>query len=64
MLLVQVALTVAVFAFPATVHWLDAPAPAASTQAPMAEDEIARQMREMSGAEPLEPGVATTPASP
>jgi TRAP-type mannitol/chloroaromatic compound transport system permease large subunit len=63
MLLVQVALTVVVFAFPAAVHWLDAPAPAAATQAPMAEDEIARQMREMSGAEPLEPG-ATAPAAP
>jgi len=64
MLLVQVALTVVVFAFPATVHWLDAPAPPASVQAPMAEDEIARQMREMSGAEPLEPNAATVPAAP
>jgi len=55
-----------VFAFPATVHWLDAAAPAASAQAPMADDEIARQMREMSGAEPLEPGAgaATAPATP
>jgi len=64
MLLVQVALTAAVFAFPATVHWLDAAAPAASAQAPMADDEIARQMREMSGAEPLEPSAATAPAAP
>lgn len=64
LLLVQVALTVAVFAFPATVHWLDATAPAASAQAPMADDEIARQMREMSSAEPLEPATATTPAAP
>jgi TRAP-type mannitol/chloroaromatic compound transport system permease large subunit len=64
MLLVQVALTVVVFAFPATVHWLDAPAPAASAQAPMAEDEIARQMREMSRVEPPEPGAATAPAAP
>jgi TRAP-type mannitol/chloroaromatic compound transport system permease large subunit len=64
MLLVQVALTVAVFTFPATVHWLDAPVPAASAQAPMAEDEIARQMQEMSRVEPLEAGAATIPGAP
>ncbi len=64
LLLVQVALTVAVFTFPSTVHWLDAPAPAASAQAPMADDEIARQMQEMSRIEPLEPSTATVPAAP
>ncbi|MBW8723027.1 MAG: TRAP transporter large permease subunit, partial [Polaromonas sp.] len=64
LLLVQVALTVAVFAFPATVHWLDTPAPAASAQAPMAEDEIARQMREMSTVEPVEAGASASPAAP
>jgi hypothetical protein len=64
MLLVQVALMVAVFVFPAAVHWLDTPAPAASTQAPMAEDEIARQMQEMSAVEPLDAGAATAPAAP
>lgn len=64
LLLVQVALTVVVFAFPATVHWLDAPAPAASAQAPMADDEIARQMQEMSRIEPTDPGAATVPAAP
>ena len=64
MLLVQVTLTAAVFAFPAAVHWLDAPAAAASTQAPMADDEITRQMKEMSAAEPLEASPATAPAAP
>jgi hypothetical protein len=37
MLLVQVMLTAAVFAFPATVHWLDAPSLAASGQPPVAD---------------------------
>ena len=64
MLLVQVTLTAAVFAFPAAVHWLDEPAPATSTQAPMADDEITRQMKEMSAAEPLEASPATAPAAP
>lgn len=61
MLLAQVTLTVVVFAFPATVHWLDTTAPTPSEQAPMAEDEIARQMREMSSVEPPEPGTAAAP---
>lgn len=50
MLLVQVALTVLVFALPQTVHWLDAPVAAPAETVPMSEDDIARQMEEMSRA--------------
>ena len=54
MLLVQVSVTAVVFALPQTVHWLDAPA-AVSTGAPtLSDDEITRQMEEMSKASPAD----------
>jgi TRAP-type mannitol/chloroaromatic compound transport system permease large subunit len=51
MLLAQIVITAAVFAFPQTVHWLDA-APTASSQEPMTDAEVERQMREMSAPSP------------
>ncbi|MBC7608251.1 MAG: TRAP transporter large permease subunit [Polaromonas sp.] len=48
MLLAQLAVTLLVFAWPQTVHWLDAPAALASDAVPMSNDEITRQMEEMS----------------
>ena len=65
MLLAQVALTVAVFVFPQTVHWLDAQqviAPAGNV--PISEDDIARQMREMSGVESSNPNTAPDDQAP
>lgn len=62
MLLVQVLLTLAVFMFPASVHWLDATVAPVSTNAPMSEDDIAKQMREMSG-ETANGDSAAAPAS-
>jgi len=59
MLLVQVALTAAVFAFPAAVHWLDAPRTETAGSAPPSDEDIARQMREMSNA-----GKDDSPTSP
>lgn len=53
LLLVQVAVTAVVFALPQTVHWLDAPA-AVSADAPLSQDDIERQMREMSGVDALD----------
>lgn len=47
-LLVQAMVTGVVFALPQTVHWLDAPAEAVSNAPAMSEDEVARQMEEMS----------------
>jgi TRAP-type mannitol/chloroaromatic compound transport system permease large subunit len=51
MLLAQIVITAAVFAFPQTVHWLDA-APTASSQEPMTDAEVERQMSEMSAPSP------------
>jgi len=71
MLLVQVALTVAVFVFPQTVHWLDAPAASPTESTPLSGDDLTRQMREMSGegnadlsTTPTEPGTALTKTKP
>ena len=44
----QLVVAATVFAWPAIVHLLDAPAPAASTQPAATEDDIARQMKDMS----------------
>ena len=44
---VQCAVTVLVFAVPATVHRLDAALPAASATPPMSEQDIDQQMRDM-----------------
>lgn len=48
-ILVQLAVTVCVFAFPPIVHVLDAPRPAASSQPATSDEDIVKQMREMSG---------------
>ena len=48
-ILVQLAVTVCVFAFPPMVHWLDAPKPATSSQPATSDEDIVKQMREMSG---------------
>ena len=71
MLLVQVVLTAAVFVFPQTVHWLDTPATAPTESSPLSEDELTRQMREMSGGgsadlfvTPTEPRTALTKTKP
>ena len=71
MLLVQLALTAAVFVFPQTVHWLDAPVTVLTEIAPLSEDELTRQMREMSGggnaelsATPTKPRTALTKTKP
>lgn len=48
MLLAQLAVTVAVFAFPALVHRLDSPQAESASSAPMSDDDIAKQMLEMS----------------
>jgi TRAP-type mannitol/chloroaromatic compound transport system permease large subunit len=50
-LLAQLAITLAVFLMPQTVHWLDAPEPppaaADSPDAPLSADDIEQQMRDM-----------------
>ena len=51
-ILVQVAVTVSVFALPTTVHLLDAPKAAESSEPAKSEDDIVKQMREMSGSPP------------
>ena len=48
MLLAQIVITTAVFAFPQTVHWLDAAPTTNSNLEPMTDAEVERQMREMS----------------
>jgi TRAP-type mannitol/chloroaromatic compound transport system permease large subunit len=45
---VQLVVAATVFAWPAIVHLLDAPAETASSQPPATDDDIARQMKEMS----------------
>jgi TRAP-type mannitol/chloroaromatic compound transport system permease large subunit len=54
MLLVQVLVTLVVFAVPRSVHWLDAAAPPASAIAPLSDAEISRQMDEMYKMAPAE----------
>ena len=53
-ILVQVAITVCVFALPAVVHLLDAPKSAVSTSPVKSEADIIKQMREMSGSSPTD----------
>ena len=48
-ILVQIAVTVCVFALPPIVHLLDAPETAASSEPAKSEEDIVRQLREMSG---------------
>ena len=50
----QLAVAALVFALPAVVHWLDAPVAAAPNTGPSADDDIVRQMREMSPQPPSE----------
>lgn len=49
LLAAQILVMVSVFALPQTVHWLDAAPAASNDAAPMSNDEITRQMQEMSG---------------
>ncbi len=56
-ILAQLALTLIVFAVPSAVHLLDAPAAAISAEAPLSDQEIARQLQEMAG----EPGASAPP---
>ncbi len=53
---VQLAVTVCVFALPPIVHLLDAPKTVASSEPAKSEDDIVRQMREMSGSPASEGG--------
>lgn len=53
-ILVQVTLTVCVFALPAIVHLLDAPKTAVSSESAKSEADIVEQMRKMSGAPALD----------
>ena len=55
-ILVQLAVTVCVFVLPPTVHRLDAPKAAASSEPAKSEEDIVKQMREMSGAPASEGG--------
>ncbi len=55
-ILVQVAVTVCVFGLPPIVHMLDQPKTAVSSEPMKSEEDIVRQMREMSGSPPSETG--------
>ena len=55
-ILVQLAVSMCVFALPPVVHLLDASKAAASGEPVKSEEDIIRQMREMSGSPPLDVG--------
>ena len=55
-ILVQLAVSACVFALPPVVHLLDAPNAAASGEPVKSEEDIVRQMREMSGSPPSDAG--------
>ena len=51
-IIVQLAVTVCVFVWPPGVHLLDASKPAVSSEPAKSEDDVVKQMREMSGSPP------------
>ena len=53
---IQLTVTACVFAFPRTVHLLDAPNIAAANEPAKSEDDVIKQMREMSGSPPTDSG--------
>ena len=55
-ILIQLAVTACVFALPPVVHLLDAPKAAASGEPAKSEEDIVKQMREMSGSPPSDVG--------
>ena len=55
-IVVQLAVTACVFALPPVLHLLDAPKAAASGEPLKSEEDIIRQMREMSGSPPSDVG--------
>ena len=60
--LVQCAVTAIVFVAPWTVHQLDAPVSAISEAAPLSEQELDRQMREMGQSDTPDEVEAARPA--
>ncbi len=55
LLLVQISVTALVFAVPQTVHWLDAPREVVTHTPGLSDDELVRQMQEMSAPPPPPP---------